>query len=380
MRRVVWFGIAAGLTLAAVSPLPAPAATYTLVLPQAGATPMPYLSIRVDDPGSSTGSPAVDVGAGDFTVELFVKAAPNANPRQVDCTDDATWAFGHVLLDRSRGAAEGARSWGVSLSRARMVFGIIGPSGARATLCGTRVVADDYWHHVAIQRRAADGRITIWVDGTLDVAAAGPSGDVSYPDDATVPIGCANCGQDPFLFIGGKSDQSAESFVGSIDELRVSTVIRYAAPFSRPARAFAADASTAALLHFDDGSGRVARDSAGSHHASFGTDAAALPRWSSGSPFASLPGRGPAPDGGPAAKPAGSAGRPAAGRSPAASASPSAAPANTPENGTRRNAGGRAVPPRTSALAAAAPIAGGVAAVGFLIAVIVLGIRRASQR
>ncbi|HVL89793.1 MAG TPA: LamG domain-containing protein, partial [Actinomycetota bacterium] len=265
MRHATGAGVAAGLALAALLALPAAAAESTLEL-KAGGYPVPYLSVPID---ASMPGPAIDVGAGDFTVELFLRASPGANTVEA-CDLTPQWHLGSVLIDRSRAADQGRRGFGLALSRDRLVFGVTGPDGEHASVCGSRRIADGAWHHVAAQRRAADGRITIWVDGALDASATGPSGDVSYPDGATYPFGC-NCSQDPYLFIGAKEHHSAPSFVGRVDELRISSALRYAGPFTRPARAFTPDAKTAALYHFDEGSGSVARDATGRLDATFGT-------------------------------------------------------------------------------------------------------------
>lgn len=374
MRRAGSVGTATGLVLVALSMMPARAATYGLVMPAAD-YPMPYLSIVVDDPSTTSGSPAVDVGETDFTIELFVKAEPGANNHDA-CDGTPYWGDGAVLLDRTRGADEGRRAFGASLSRTRIAFGATGPGGAEKTVCGSRNVADGSWHHVALQRRASDGRLTIWVDGALDASGAGPVGDISYPD-AAAPIGCGNCVHDHLLFVGGKATHGSASFIGSIDEMRISKVLRYHSTFERPARAFGVDSHTVALYHFDEGTGTVARDAAGASDASFGADAAARPRWAAGSPFAALPGTGSQPQSEPPSSPTSSRAGPR--RPPAIT--PSQSPTATASASTTGRARTAAAPPAAkSALATAVPIAGGVAAAGFLLAVIVLGLRASSRR
>jgi hypothetical protein len=91
----------------------------------------------------------------------------------------------------------------------------------------------------------------IYVDGTESAQGVGPAGDISYRDGR--PTGVSN---DPFLIIGAsKIDEGAGShgFSGAIDELRLSSSIRYSSPFDRPMAPFAADAETALLFHFDEG-------------------------------------------------------------------------------------------------------------------------------
>ena len=67
----------------------------------------------------------------------------------------------------------------------------------------------------------------------------GPDGDISYPDDGVPGNFCGGpCNNsDPFLVIGAeKHDAGAAypSYRGRFDELRVSSVLRYAANFPRP--------------------------------------------------------------------------------------------------------------------------------------------------
>jgi hypothetical protein len=57
-------------------------------------------------------------------------------------------------------------------------------------------------------------------------------------------------------------------FDGTIDELRVSSTIRYTEPFTSPAlgERFVPDAHTLALYHFDEGQGDVLKDASPNHH------------------------------------------------------------------------------------------------------------------
>ena len=65
------------------------------------------------------------------------------------------------------------------------------------------------------------------------------------------------------MFGAEKHDQLRStylSFHGWLDEIRLSTVLRYAASFTRPASRFSTDANTVGLWHFDEGYGNVIRD------------------------------------------------------------------------------------------------------------------------
>lgn len=182
----------------------------------------------------------VDVGVGDFTVELWIKAPPGANGSSFSCNggnDD--WINGNIFLDRDVFGSGDFGDWGASLADGRLMFGVAnGASGV--TACGA-------------------------------------------PND-------------PFLVIGAeKHDAGAEypSFSGWIDELRISTVRRYMASFTPPAAPFATDASTAALYHFDEGTGNGVGDTSGaaggpSHGVRNFGGSPAGPEWSTDTPFRSL--------------------------------------------------------------------------------------------
>lgn len=255
------------------------------------------VKIVVDQVGNADPGPPADVGAEDFTIEFWMKAAAVDNDAAaVACGNNINWIYGNIVVDRDRFGQ--SRKFGLSLAGGRFVFGVSADGGDR-TVCSTTNVLDGFWHHVAVQRDATSGELSIYVDGALDVSATGPSGDVSYPDDA---VPCANCcgggncnHSDPFLVLGAeKHDAGASypSYSGHLDELRLSNVIRYTGAFSRPDSPFAPDASTVALYHFDEGSGDLVADSSGfaggpsdGERRYGGTPAG--PEWSAESPFGS---------------------------------------------------------------------------------------------
>lgn len=264
------------------------------------------VKIRLDDPGlpADPGPPA-DVGATDFTIEFFLRAtaAENVQGGAVTCNaPNIDWIYGNIVLDRDRYNQD--RKFGISIADGVVLFGVSGDGTGDFTICGTTDVLDDAWHHVAVQRRRSDGRMEIYVDGALEGIADGPDGDISYPDDGVPMSFCGETGtepcddSDPFLVIGAEKHDADEttfpSFSGSVDELRVSSALRYAGAFPPPTAPFPPDADTAALYHFDGSpgpcTGTVADVSGASGGPSdgecrFGGDAPAGPLYAEASPF-----------------------------------------------------------------------------------------------
>jgi hypothetical protein len=228
----------------------------------------------------------VDVG-GSFTVEFWMMAAAANNLGTVTTGNDG-WITGNILLDRDVYGDGDYGDWGVSLGNGRIAFGV-NNSTTGQTIVGATVVADSAWHHIAVTRNATSGQLRLFVDGVLDAQGAGPLGDLSYRDGRAT----AWPDSDPFLVLGAeKHDAGAAypSYNGWLDELRISTVIRYTNTFARPAAAFAPDADTVALYHFDEGTGDVIGDSAFGGASPgvrrFGGAGTPGPAWSDETPFA----------------------------------------------------------------------------------------------
>ncbi len=182
-------------------------------------------------------------------------AADNTAPA-VSCGANAAWVDGNVLVDRDRAGAD--RRFGVSIAGGVVVFGVSGEGTGDLTICSARGVLDDRWHHVAVERRRSDGWMWIFVDGVLEAQADGPDGDVSYPDDAT-----AADPNDPFLVLGAEKYDAGAAYDGFLEEVRISSALRYTSVFTRPKGPFTTDADTAALYHLDEGAGLVVGDSSG---------------------------------------------------------------------------------------------------------------------
>jgi hypothetical protein len=240
---------------------PGPALATSLRFFGSGVGDIDRVKIPIDAPAR----PA-DVGSTDFTLEWWMRALPGENASDaVGCDANDGWIYGNIIFDRDVYFDGDHGDFGVSLTDGRVAFGVGADSNGN-TICGGTDVADGVWHHVAVTRRLSDGRLRIYVDGVLDAEGPGNVGggrNVSYRDGRTTSYP----NSDPFLVIGAeKHDAGAEypSYRGWIDEVRLSRVQRYTgASFTRPFSPFVPDGSTAALYHFDEGSGDVVGDASG---------------------------------------------------------------------------------------------------------------------
>jgi hypothetical protein len=263
-----------------------------------GVNDIDRVKIRIDDPALPADvGPPVDVGATDFTIEFWVKGLAAENTGTVSCGSNS-WINGNILIDRDR--YNQGRNHGISFGGGQVAFGVMDAAMNADTICGTSLVLDGEWHHVAVQRRRSDGRMQIWVDGTLEAEADGPDGDISYPDDGVPGNFCGGpcVNSDPFIVFGAEKHDagpSYPSFSGWMDEVRYSTTLRYSSAFVRPTQPFVTDGSTAALYHLDEGSGDFIGDTSGADGGPSdgvrrygGTPAG--PEWSSDVPFGEPPG------------------------------------------------------------------------------------------
>jgi hypothetical protein len=248
-------------------PRPLPA-SFSLRFFGNGVNDIDRVKIRIDDPTlAADPGPPVDVGAEDFTIELWLRGLVADNQAgAIGCGANYNWIFGNIVLDRDR--YNQGRAFGISLGEGRVVFGVQNALGEARTICGSQDVLDGAWHHVAVQRRRSDGRLWLFVDGQLEEESDGPNGDISYPDDGIPGPHCGGpCDQsDPFIVLGAEKHDagpSYPSFNGWLDELRLSSSLRYTAPFVRPGAPFAPDITTVGLYHFDEGTGNAVGDSSG---------------------------------------------------------------------------------------------------------------------
>jgi glucose/arabinose dehydrogenase len=216
-----WLLLAASLALAgAGTPLAAQGSQAALDV----TAPAARVAFPLDDDAPGDQSSIADVGAGDFTVELWLRGTAAGNPTasaggDVELAGHA-WRDGNVVVDRSAVGTD--RAFGVSVAGGFVRFGTGGGDGPGAeaahTLEGDVDVLDGAWHHVACVRVASSGTKLVFVDGALDVASAPgvSTSDLSYPDDGVAGAPAEN----PELFLGAPKGADPD-FAGLVDELRL---------------------------------------------------------------------------------------------------------------------------------------------------------------
>lgn len=206
--------------------------------------------------GSTTQYP-INVGAGSFTVETWIKAQYSENTTTATSSDAR---YSNIIYDRDSWGEQRGHVIGVTRSGSNLVacFGQAGSSGNWATIFTTSNIGDNNWHHIAVTRNISTGVVRIFVDGVQEASGIYDTTNWSYPAGHTVSSGQDNQN----LILGCEKHDVGYYFFGELDELRVSNSAIYSSTFS-PSRYLVVDGSTVGLYRFDDGSGTTTIDSAG---------------------------------------------------------------------------------------------------------------------
>lgn len=274
MRRTT-FACVAALALCAHAALAQDSLASLRFHAMPGGSDRALIAIDDDAPGTDASSPA-DVGAGDFTIELWLAgthADDPSPPSEPGSFADERWRGGRVVLDRGvHGASE--RTYAMALLDGRVAFFTGRGDGTqqdeRDTTVGAIDVLDGAWHHVALVRDTQSGRKRVYVDGALDRESppATSQADLSYPDAG---LGLAHA-LDPFVCIAASKDDSSSGFAGRVDELRFWSSARaqrdVAALMRR--RLLPDEPGLAAEFRFEEGQGTTLADSS-DRHAAAGT-------------------------------------------------------------------------------------------------------------
>ena len=281
-RLLLGAGLAAGLVFAVPVFAGSGVSEYALRFFGTGVGPPPQqdrILIPIDDNVPGAGSAPTDVGAGSFTLELWLRGlvANNATGNAGGDVElfDYSWIDGNIILDRDVWCGT-ANAFGVSLAGGFVRFGVdSGDTGfSNDTIEGDVDVLDGQWHHVALIRDAVVGDLTIVVDGVEDFrGTAGIStADLSYPDAGVPVTGDCNTGQRTpygwYLVVAAEKHDAGPaypSFNGFVDELRIWNVARTASEIAADRFSVLPPATPGlvGVYRFEEGAGTVVSDSSG---------------------------------------------------------------------------------------------------------------------
>ncbi len=256
---------------------------YSLRFYGNGPTDIDRVKISIDNPHRP-----VDVSH-NFTIEFWMRALPGENTATVCAGHE--WYFGNIIIDRDIFGGGDYGDYGIALGDRRLMVGVEVGNNGTTGVCGSTIVDDGLWHHIAVTRNASNGSVRLYVDGQLDASLPSSvnTGNISYRDGRSTSYP----NSDPFLVLGAEKHDYPGSlyYSGWLDELRISNVIRYSSNFTPPTSPFSTDANTMGLYHFNEGTGTTLGDVSG---ASGGPSNGVLmvggnppgPAWSTSSPFA----------------------------------------------------------------------------------------------
>lgn len=154
-----------------------------------------------------------NIGTGDYTIECWVRRQDNPTTTQATIFDFVS-GFSKLFYNESTN---------------QLIF---------STQSTNRITGGSLslntWSHVAITR--SSGTVKLYINGTQSGSSySTDSGD--FNNITQVLIGCDNNG--------------LNSWVGHIDELRISNIARYTGNFTVPISAFTNDTNTLVLFHMD---------------------------------------------------------------------------------------------------------------------------------
>lgn len=170
--------------------------------------------------------------AGDFTLEMWIWTTSHTPP------------FSNIIEKQEN-------EYSLYMTVDGKINFAIGTTTQFVEMTSTDVFQTGVWYHIALVYNSKLGLLRLFRDGK-------PLGATNVsPVEPILPT-------DKDLIIGG-STASAAAFNGYIDEVRLSSVIRYTNDFD-PKAPLPADTNTVALYHFDEGSGNTAADASRKGH------------------------------------------------------------------------------------------------------------------
>ena len=219
------------------------------------------------------GTPA-DVGAGDFTIEFWLRPASSGNSAGSQTTGVGyKFPDTNIVLDRDN-LSPLVRDFGAGLAAGRMCFSVENANGA-FSIVGTTDLRDAAWHHVALQRSASNGLMSLFVDGDREAQETGPTGTIALPSGVS--------GAERYLVFGTeKHGFDVAGYVGNIGPIEIRDSLRYSgATYTVPTQPSSSGMLAQYLMA--EGTGTTVADSAGSNDGFIA--AGGVPAWSADTPY-----------------------------------------------------------------------------------------------
>jgi hypothetical protein len=196
----------------------------------------------MDDYVSVTDSSSLRSPSTEITIECWVKLGSASDQLQ-------------YIARKWYSSDGGWGSYALARNSANQILGTIQLKPQYPGWTTTVSVPEGEWHHIAFVWKAqnydaSDGKI--FIDGTEVSVTFNPH---SYSSGFTI-------GYDNYpLYIGKKVNTAwADWYDGSLDEIRISNIVRYSADFTPQTIPFSTDTNTVGLWHFDEGSGLTTSD------------------------------------------------------------------------------------------------------------------------
>jgi hypothetical protein len=192
----------------------------------------------VDDYVNIPDSTSLDI-TDEITVEAWVNLDASHMPHSYFVGKDTT----------------GQRSYGIGIDGGHYPgknfypFFVAFHSAGHTSVWGNSPLTIDQWYHIAGTYDSDTGIANIFINGELSGTASATPGTTIFAGTADLQIGAR---QYPGYW---------RSFTdGTIDEVRISNIIRYSGNFVPQTTEFATDANTAALFHLDESVGTTVYD------------------------------------------------------------------------------------------------------------------------
>jgi hypothetical protein len=232
---------------------------------------------RVTIPIYSGGNPTTaNIGSTDFTLEYWLRASASGNNGS-----GGAWWNGNITVDRDMfGGA--TRAYGMSIRAGVMCFYCYPNGQTPITIEGGGDLRNDTWVHIAATYNRTSGGTQLYVNGSRVATGSPGAGDVSLATES-------GTAKNNLIELGGeKHAQGTPSLNGLMSEFRLSNVLRYTgASYTVPTSPLGVDGNTVGYWTFDENTGTVLTDRAGSANGTRVLNGGSPPpSWSTDSPYA----------------------------------------------------------------------------------------------